>query len=156
MTKGALKKAEEDSVHDNADGDADDVTVMPCLWKLPDTVLFQIVSFVAPATHRASVICHQIAILSKNATKTLLHQEDTSAALWDIILREDYGVHEHHPSSGHHADDGGGRRACKRLRRSLLQRVKSAHRKFVPRRSPIENYQKSFRPDLVFAHIFFH
>ena len=93
------------------------------LWKLPDAVLFQVVSFVAPPTHRAAVICHQLALLSRDATKTLLRE---TASLWDIILREDYQVREHDDDPG---KKGASRRACKRLRRSVLQRVQSAHRK---------------------------
>ena len=116
----------------------------PLLWKLPDAVLFQIICFVAPPTHRAAVVCHQIAVLSRDATRTLL-KEETATSLWDIILREDYGVHEHADGS---RGTSSSRRMCKRLRRSLLQRVKGAHRKYIRASSRLESAPKRqpFRP----------
>ena len=101
--------------------------IMPpqLLWKLPDAVLFHVVSYCAPPTHRAAVLCHQLAPVSRDAANTLLHDAAGSTALWEIVLRQDYGVQEPHP------DDKSVplRRACKRLRRSVLQRVQTAHRK---------------------------
>ena len=131
------------------DNDDDDVKYHSYrLWNLPDTVLFQILSFVAPRTHRSAVICHQLAPLSKDATQALLllndddedakhnepteednnHHSSTASSIWDIILRQDYGVRSEHEEKAKKGTSSS-RRACKRLRRSLLQRVKSAHRK---------------------------
>jgi hypothetical protein len=36
------------------------------LWQLPDELLFYLVSFVAAPTHRANVLCHQLAPLSNS------------------------------------------------------------------------------------------
>lgn len=97
------------------------------LWKLPEPVLFHVLKFVAPPTHRASVICHQLALLSHEAEEVLLRQEES--ALWDIILRQDYGVQD--PNVGaNKSDTTTTRRSCKRLRQSIFQRVQSAHRKW--------------------------
>jgi hypothetical protein len=96
----------------------------PVLWKLPDAVLFQVVTFVAPPTHRAAVLCHQMAPLSRDASQAILREGD---ALWEVVLREDYGVRDYSNTSG----GGESRRACKRLRRSVMQRVKGAHRKWL-------------------------
>lgn len=117
----------------------------PLLWRLPDTVLFHILCFAAPPTHRATVVCHQLAPLEREATETLLRQQ-TEPALWEIVLRQDYGVRDPDSSAANIAADddarrrkGRGkdisstttttRRACKRLRRSILQRVQTAHSK---------------------------
>jgi hypothetical protein len=92
------------------------------LWELPDELLFYLVSFVAAPTHRATVLCHQLAPLSKAARRAIL-EEDSSITLWDTVLREDYGVAD---ISTNHAS-GVTRRACKRLRRSPVDRVRDAH-----------------------------
>ena len=85
------------------------------LWNLPDAVLVQIVSFVAAPTHRAEVLCHQLAPLCSSAAETLLNEEST---VWDVVLNEDYGA------SCLNANQ---RRASKRLRRSPIHRVRDAH-----------------------------
>jgi len=90
------------------------------LWDLPDAVLFHVISFVAAPTRRASVLCHQIAPLCKAACRAIL-EEERSVALWDTVLKEDYGV-----SDGTHVKNST-RRACKRLRRSPVHRVRDAH-----------------------------
>jgi hypothetical protein len=61
------------------------------LWELPDVLLCYLVSFVAAPTHRATVLCHQLAPLCKAARRAIL-EEDSSITLWDTVLREDYGV----------------------------------------------------------------
>lgn len=100
------------------------------LWKLPDAVLFQVVTFVAPPTHRAAVLCHQMAPLSRDASQAILTKGD---ALWEIVLREDYGVRDYFHQGGSGKTES--RRVCQRLRRSVMQRVKSAHRKLLPAHS---------------------
>eukprot|EP00977_Amphora_coffeiformis_P023283 scaffold12881_cov177-Amphora_coffeaeformis.AAC.2 len=99
------------------------------IWKLPDTVLFHILSFVAPPTHRAAVICHQLALLSRDAANTLLRDTTVVSSIWDIILRQDYQVQREQHEDVNPPGAKGSRRTCKRLRRSLLQQVQSAHRK---------------------------
>jgi hypothetical protein len=120
------------------------------LWELPDVILFHIVSFVAPPTRRATVLCHQLAVLCKHAKRAILDNYDndnvdalnSNVALWDTILKQDYGISS--SSSSSNFDDGeyraalarggggdGGerrqRRACKRLRRTPVQKVRDAH-----------------------------
>ena len=108
----------------------------PPLWRLPDAVLFHILCFVAPATHRAAAVCHQLAPLSRDATHVLLRQE--TCALWDIILCQDYGgdianfkQQSSSSSSSLYAASASTatRRASKRLRQSTLQGVQRAHSK---------------------------
>ena len=60
------------------------------LWKLPDVILYQVVSFVAAPTHRAHVLCHQIAPLCRDAYHSILESNarsttvgsNTSAQAW--------------------------------------------------------------------------
>jgi hypothetical protein len=92
------------------------------LWELPDVLLCYLVSFVAAPTHRATVLCHQLAPLCKASRRAIL-EEDSSITVWDIVLREDYGVSD---ISTNHAS-GVTRRTCKRLRRSPVDRVRDAH-----------------------------
>jgi hypothetical protein len=92
---------------------------VPVLWDFPDSILFYVVSFVAPPTHRAAVICHQLAPLCSSCSRKLLDEQHS--LLWDVVLKEDYGVtDESHSKST--------RRSCKRLRRSSLQRVMESHK----------------------------
>lgn len=116
------------------------------LWELPDVILFHIVSFVAPPTLRATVFCHQLAVLCKEAKRAILEDSigGQAVALWDTILKEDYGINtiiENDDgdgclvtTGGHNNARGGGgggvrrqRRACKRLRRTPVQKVRDAH-----------------------------
>ena len=133
------------------------------LWELPESLLFYIVSFVAPPTHRAAVLCHQIAPLCRAAYHKILEEStsssssletegvasqdesagfSTSSLLWDAVLQEDYGVHEEEATqlqnTNHHRSkrrcssritqlQERPRRACKRLRRSPVHRVRDAH-----------------------------
>ena len=118
--------------------------IMPplLLWRLPDAVLFHLIGFVAPPTHRAAVICHQLAPLTQDATRVLLRQDPST--LWEILLRQDYGAkrnavgdHDYESTRRRRSSRGNTamattsttRRACKRLRRSILQRVQMAHSK---------------------------
>jgi hypothetical protein len=92
------------------------------LWELPDVILFNITCFCAAPTHRASILCHQIAPLCKSSHRTLLLDE-RAANLWDMLLKEDYGV-----TTDNRLSETKKRRACKRLRRSPAQKVRDAHR----------------------------
>lgn len=116
------------------EGNGEDYETILLLWKLPDAVLFHIVSFVAPPTHRAAVICHRLALLSRDAASTLLEETST---LWEIISKEDYQVVERDDDPG---KKGASRRACKRLRRTVLERVRGAHSKFPSQNIASEIY----------------
>jgi hypothetical protein len=89
------------------------------LWDLPDALLFHIVTYLAPPTLRAGVLCHQIAPLCRASYQKLLVQDERS--IWDLILQADYGV-----------DTEGQQRSCQRrasqrLRRSPACKVRDAH-----------------------------
>ena len=101
------------------------MSTMPALqlWDLPDAILCSIVSYVSAPTHRATVLCHQIAPLCKQAHQTLM---DERCTCWDTILKEDYGVVSE--DSNNTRNRGQQRRACKRLRRSPIHRVREAHK----------------------------
>jgi hypothetical protein len=88
----------------------------PSLWELPDVLLFHIVTFLAAPTRRANVLC-QIAALCKASRHAILLEEERP--LWYTILKEDYGAIV--------AQEETNRRACKRLRRSPVHRVRDAH-----------------------------
>lgn len=88
------------------------------LLELPEVLLYSILSFVAGPTHRAHVVCHQLAVLSRTAADTLLEK---SITLWEALLEGDYGVKD---DIQHTANT---RRASKRRRESPLFRVKDAH-----------------------------
>jgi hypothetical protein len=106
------------------------------LWNLPEEVLFQVVSYAATATRRAGVLCHSIAPLCKGSYRTILHDSDRSARLWDIILEEDYSISLEScaPSPKRTKNSSQGlRRECPRLRRSPVQRVRDAHALMVDR-----------------------
>lgn len=86
------------------------------LLELPEVILFHVLSFVAGPTYRAQVICHTLAPLSSEASDTLIQH---SRALWDAVLKGDYGAE---------ITDGSSRRSSKRLKQEPLQRVRDAHR----------------------------
>ncbi|EEC44368.1 predicted protein [Phaeodactylum tricornutum CCAP 1055/1] len=88
------------------------------VWGLPEEIVFHIVTFVAAPTTRATVLCHQIAPLCRASYRALLNNQQSSASLWDKVLREDYGVSQSMADS---------RRSCKRLRRCPVERVRDAH-----------------------------
>lgn len=83
------------------------------LLSLPDVLLFRIVTFTACPTHRAEVVCHQLAPLSQRFA-----ERAKSNHLWEQLLQEDYGSAVASRRSN---------RCSKRLRRSALFRVKEAH-----------------------------
>lgn len=92
-------------------------------WSLPDAVLFHIVSFVAPPTCRATVLCHQIAPLCRAARRTVLPRGD-GHSIWDIVFQQDYESQNEKPSKRRTSSP---RRKSKRLQqRTSLQRVKLA------------------------------
>lgn len=90
----------------------------PALLELPEVLLYSIVSFVAGPTHRAHVVCHELAPLSRIAADALLEK---NATLWEALLEGDYGVKD---DIQHTANT---RRALKRRRESPLFRVRDAH-----------------------------
>ena len=83
---------------------------------LPDVLLHQIIAFAAGPTYRASVVCHQLALLNHEANRLFLNED---SVIWDAIQTNDYGVQKHH--------SGAKRRASKRLKQTHLQRVRDAH-----------------------------
>jgi len=89
----------------------------PPVWELPDVILFHVVSYVAPPTHRAAVLCQLSALCKASRTAIVLQEE---RPIWDIVLSEDYGA----PSA---TQDDLHRRVPKRLRRSPIHRVRDAH-----------------------------
>lgn len=90
------------------------------LWELPDVILFNVVRFLAAPTHRANILCHQIAPLCKASQQRLL-QDERAVTLWDMLLKEDYGIATDGPSKKK-------RRVCVRLRRSPVEKVRDAHK----------------------------
>lgn len=91
------------------------------VWELPEALLYHTVGFVALPTHRAQVLCHQIAPLCKAAQRAILLDEARSVGLWDAVLVGDYGVDKSKTQSK-------GQRSCKRLRRSPCHQVRDAHK----------------------------
>ena len=87
-------------------------------------ILYHIVGFAAPPTHRANVLCHQIAILCRDARKMIL-EDERSVALWGAVLAGDYGIGDKSQSGNHQKKQ---RRSCKRLRRSPCHQVRDAHK----------------------------
>lgn len=88
------------------------------LWELPESVIFLILSYTEASTHRAQVICHQLAPLCKAAKKSLLEDEENCAVLWETLLTVDYGGNDRS-----HTSD----RQCKRLKRGPIHKVAHAH-----------------------------
>jgi hypothetical protein len=90
------------------------------IWDLFDTILYDIAQYCVPSTHRASFLCHKMAILCKSAQSAIL-DESKSTEIWNAVLHGDYGA----------ANDKKGlsrrRRSCKRLRRSPIVQVRDAH-----------------------------
>jgi hypothetical protein len=89
------------------------------IWELPEVLLYHIACFVAPQTKRATIFCHKIAPLCKASSKAIL-EETRSEALWDLVLKGDYGVESPVETTT--------RRSCKRLRRSPVDKVRGAHK----------------------------
>lgn len=87
------------------------------LWELPDDLLFHVVAFVAGQTNRASVLCG-LSLLCRSAYHALMKHNERP--LWDTLLKEDYGAAIINTSNST-------RRACKRLRRSPVHRVRDSH-----------------------------
>jgi hypothetical protein len=58
------------------------------LLQLPHDVLYRILQFAASPTHRAAVLCHSLAPLSKSARQFI--QGDKSRGLWEAILQQEY------------------------------------------------------------------
>jgi hypothetical protein len=102
------------------------------LWDLPEDVLFHVVSYAAPATRRAGILCHSIARLCQASYgTTILGERDRSARLWDMILEEDYSssIDSSAPTPKKVKSSRTGLR--QRVRRSPAQRVRDAHTSLV-------------------------
>jgi hypothetical protein len=93
------------------------------IWELPEQMLYNIACFAVPPTFRAAFLCQAISTLSQAARKSIL-EEEKSVGLWDLVLSGDYGT-EHYERRKR---DGKERRSCKRLRRSIVDQVRDAHR----------------------------
>ena len=91
----------------------------PLFLQVPEVVLYSILCFVAGPTHRAHVVCHQLAPLSKSVASILL---DKSFTLWQALLEGDYGVAQH--AVKHNRNTRG---ASKRRREAPIYRVRDAH-----------------------------
>jgi hypothetical protein len=89
------------------------------LWELPEVLLYHITCFVAPQTKRSAILCHKIALLCKASSKAIL-EETRSVALWELVLKGDYGVDSPVETTT--------RRSCKRLRRSSVDKVRDTHK----------------------------
>jgi len=74
---------------------------------------------VAGPTHRAHIICHELAPLSKSVASTLLEKSFT---LWQAVLEGDYGVAQHEVRHNRNT-----RGASKRRREAPIYRVRDAH-----------------------------
>ncbi|CAB9500459.1 expressed unknown protein [Seminavis robusta] len=94
------------------------------VWELPEVILYHIVGYVAPPTHRAGILCHRVAPLCKAAHRVVF-EEARSVALWDAVLAGDYQV------DTAQSDKRKGTRSCKRLKRSPCQKVRDAHRHVI-------------------------
>jgi hypothetical protein len=90
------------------------------IWELPEVLLYQVSSFVAPPTERASFLCRKIAPLCKASFKAIL-EEEKSYLLWQLVLAGDYGV-------ASNSNKKSTVRSCKRLKRSPVDQVKDAHK----------------------------
>lgn len=89
---------------------------MTTLWELPEVLIFRIVTYIAGPTERATVVCHKLAPLCV-ASSLLLKREESP--LWTGILKHDYGAQ---------LNERINKRSSKRLKQSLLQRVRDAHK----------------------------
>jgi len=85
-------------------------------WELPDVLLFRVVSFVSPPTHRAHTLLNLACVCRQSHEALLL---DHKRSLWEHVLKEDYGsVTE---------QQRGTKRTSKRLKRAPIHRVREAH-----------------------------
>jgi hypothetical protein len=91
----------------------------PRFLQLPEVILYSILSFVAGPTHRAHVICHVLAPLSKTCSFVLLSK---SLTLWQALLEGDYGSTLHQVKHNRNT-----RGASKRQREEPIHRVRDAH-----------------------------
>lgn len=111
---------EETSVKNSASNETDPPPPPPSpLFLVPEVVLYSILCFVAGPTHRAHVVCHQLAPLSKAVASNLL---DRSFTLWQALLEGDYGVSQSQVTHNRNT-----RGASKRRRETPIYRVRDAH-----------------------------
>ena len=92
---------------------------LPPFLQLPEVLLYSILCFVAGPTHRAHVVCHQLAPLSKTVASHLLEK---NVILWQALLEGDYGVAQHQVQHTRNT-----RGASKRRREAPVFRVRDSH-----------------------------
>mmetsp|Transcript_2943 Transcript_2943/g.4557 ORF Transcript_2943/g.4557 Transcript_2943/m.4557 type:complete len:308 (-) Transcript_2943:309-1232(-) len=126
------------------------------LLDLPEVLLYSILTFVAPPTERASVLCHQL-----GPTCTLLYSAVESGLhnVWSMILCKDYGsVDESNKVSiGSCQGQTGTRRKSKRLRCTTKSSVEACHRLLLDRTAvahyALSEMAVSFRTPLTLARL---
>eukprot|EP00934_Nitzschia_sp_Nitz4_P004522 Nitzschia sp. Nitz4//scaffold112_size70979//35//892//NITZ4_005888-RA/size70979-processed-gene-0.96-mRNA-1//1//CDS//3329533223//4512//frame0 len=91
------------------------------IWELPEVLLYRISTYTVPPTERAGFFCHKIAPLCRPAYQSILGDDEKSNLLWSLVLKGDYGVDT---PTGFEKNP---RRSCKRLKRSPVDQVRSAH-----------------------------
>lgn len=99
----------------------------PFFLQLPEVILHTVLTFVAPPTDRAAVLCHRIALLDSSHHRAVKSRWDI---LWSTIRDSEYGRVE--GSRGARGGDGYAStaaplRSSKRLRRSPKDQVRDRH-----------------------------
>lgn len=115
-----MNEEQTKSLKQPASKEKESATIMqiPLFLQVPEVVLYTILCFVAGPTHRAHVICHQLAPLSKTIASSLLEK---SVTLWQALLEGDYGA-QHQVKHNRNT-----RGATKRRREAPIYRVRDAH-----------------------------
>ena len=83
------------------------------IWNLPDAILFRVLEYAAAPTHRACILTQQVAPLCRDSFRAILRggigdderrgseknkgaatppASPTSEGIWEMILKQDYGV----------------------------------------------------------------
>lgn len=115
----SLKRPAQQQSQENSPSNAPPATPIPLFLQVPEEALYNIVCFVAGPTHRAHIICHQLAPLSKTIASFLLEK---SVILWQALLEGDYGAQQYQIKHNRNT-----RGASKRQRQSPIYRVRDAH-----------------------------
>ena len=72
-----MSHQQDEQIHDsNASEESPRDTPPMQVWDLPDIILFHVLTFIAPPSHRAAVLCHEIAPLCREAYQTLLRNRN--------------------------------------------------------------------------------
>jgi len=112
-------------------------TVM--IWELPEQMLYNIACFVVPPTFRAAWLCHSISTLCR-ASRKFIMEDEKNVGIWDLVLTGDYGTRQYNDprrrkrrrtnrqEEEQQADTQRERRSCQRLKRSIVEQVRNAHR----------------------------